>query len=107
MRSPNASSENLIMSRRSRLGSPTRCWRSIMNNLSELAYRIDPAQWVERELGFQPRDWQKQFLRTPRGAQVAVLTARQVGKTTAASWAIAHTMITAPGSLSVIACPAQ
>jgi Terminase large subunit, T4likevirus-type, N-terminal len=78
-----------------------------MNNLSELAYRIDPAQWVERELGFQPRDWQKQFLRTPRGAQVAVLTARQVGKTTAASWAIAHTMITAPGSLSVIACPAQ
>jgi hypothetical protein len=38
---------------------------------------------------------------------VAVLTARQVGKTTAASWAIAHTMITEPGSLSVIACPAQ
>jgi hypothetical protein len=78
-----------------------------MNNITELAYRIDPALWVERELGFQPSDWQKQLLRIPRGAQAAVLTARQVGKTTAASWAIAHTMINHPGSLSVIACPAQ
>jgi hypothetical protein len=36
-----------------------------------------------------------------------VLTARQVGKTTVAAWAIAHTMVLYPGSLSVIACPAQ
>jgi hypothetical protein len=36
-----------------------------------------------------------------------VLTARQVGKTTAAAWAIGHTMLFSPGSLSVIACPAQ
>jgi hypothetical protein len=78
-----------------------------MNNLTELAFSIDPALWVERELGFQPSDWQKQLLRARRGAQVAVLTARQVGKTTAASWAMAHTMIFQPGSLSVIACPAQ
>jgi hypothetical protein len=78
-----------------------------MNNLIELAYRVDPALWVDRELGIKPSDWQKQLLRAPRGAQVVVLTARQVGKTTAASWAMAHTMITQPGSLSVIACPAQ
>jgi hypothetical protein len=35
------------------------------------------------------------------------LTARQVGKTTTAAWAIAHAMVFMPGSLSVIACPAQ
>ena len=73
----------------------------------DLAYAIDPALWVERELGVQPTEWQKQLLRAPRGAQLAALTARQTGKTTAASWAIAHTMLYQPGSLSVIACPAQ
>ena len=36
-----------------------------------------------------------------------MLTARQVGKTTTAAWAIAHAMVFVPGSLSVIACPAQ
>jgi hypothetical protein len=46
-------------------------------------------------------------LRAPRGAQIAVLTGRQIGKTTTVSWAIAHTLIYQPGSLSVIACPAQ
>ena len=35
------------------------------------------------------------------------LTARQVGKTTTAAWAIAHYMLFTPGGLSVIACPAQ
>jgi terminase large subunit-like protein len=43
----------------------------------------------------------------PRGASILALTARQVGKTTTAAWAIAHTMIFTPGSLSVIACPTQ
>src|SRR6202012_4596448 len=31
----------------------------------------------------------------------------QVGKTTTAAWGIAHAMLFRPGSLSVIACPAQ
>jgi hypothetical protein len=35
------------------------------------------------------------------------LTARQVGKTTTATWAIAHHMVFTPGGLNVIACPAQ
>ena len=39
-----------------------------MNNLIELAYRVDPALWVDRELGIKPSDWQKQLLRAPRGA---------------------------------------
>ena len=36
-----------------------------------------------------------------------VLTARQVGKTTVAAWAMAHFMLYTPGGLSVIACPSQ
>jgi Terminase large subunit, T4likevirus-type, N-terminal len=47
------------------------------------------------------------FVRSPRGSSILALTARQVGKTTTAAWAIAHSMVFTPGSLSVIACPAQ
>ncbi len=78
-----------------------------MNAIRDLAYAIDPALWVQKELGVTPAEWQSQFLRAPQGASIVVLTARQVGKTTAASWAIAHFMLFTPGSLSVIACPAQ
>ena len=45
--------------------------------------------------------------RAARGASIIALTARQVGKTTTAAWAIAHYMLFTPGGLSVIACPAQ
>jgi hypothetical protein len=78
-----------------------------MSQQRELAYAIDPALWVRRVVGVEPMAWQDQFLRAPRGASIAVLTARQVGKTTTAAWAVAHFMIYGPGSLSVIACPAQ
>ena len=42
-----------------------------------------------------------------RWEPILALTARQVGKTTTAAWAIAHYMLFTPGGLSVIACPAQ
>ena len=58
-------------------------------------------------LGVVPTAWQEIFLRAPRGASILALPARQVGKTTTAAWAIAHAMLFMPGSLSVIACPAQ
>jgi hypothetical protein len=77
------------------------------SHLRELAYRLDPVVWVREVIGETAYDWQQTFLRAPRGASIAVLTARQVGKTTTAAWAIAHAMIFYPGSLSVIACPAQ
>jgi hypothetical protein len=79
----------------------------MMSKLRELAYRIDPALWVNAVIGVKPADWQAKFLRAPGGASIIVLTARQVGKTTVAGWAIAHVMLHHPGSLSVIACPAQ
>jgi Terminase large subunit, T4likevirus-type, N-terminal len=63
--------------------------------------------WVAEVLGFEPAPWQQQFLRAPLGASIVALTARQVGKTTAATWGIAHSMLFRPASLSVIACPAQ
>ena len=58
-------------------------------------------------LEITPHDWQKTFLRVPRGASIAVLTARQVGKTTAAAVGMAHSAVFMPGSLSVVACPSQ
>ena len=78
-----------------------------MSHLREIAYRVDPVLWVREVLGVTPTAWQETFLRAPRGASILALTARQVGKTTTAAWAIAHAMIFTPGSLSVIACPAQ
>jgi Terminase large subunit, T4likevirus-type, N-terminal len=78
-----------------------------MRNDHELAYRIDPALWVREVLKIEPDDWQQQFLRAPRGAQIIALTARQVGKTTVAAWAIAHAMWFATAELNVIACPSQ
>lgn len=78
-----------------------------MTPLRELAYQIDPVLWVREVLGFQPAPWQEQFLRAPKGASIVALTARQVGKTTVAAWAIAHHMVFTPNGLNVIACPAQ
>jgi hypothetical protein len=78
-----------------------------MSNLRELAYRIDPALWVREVLGVEPTKWQEEFLKAPRGASILALTARQCGKTTTAAWAIAHAALFLPGSLSVVACPAQ
>ncbi|MGA9038579.1 MAG: terminase, partial [Pseudolabrys sp.] len=79
----------------------------MMNKPREIAYRIDPVLWVREILGVTPATWQETFLRAPRGASILALTARQVGKTTTAAWAIAHFMRFTPGSLSVIGCPAQ
>jgi Terminase large subunit, T4likevirus-type, N-terminal len=78
-----------------------------MSKLRDIAYQIDPALWVSQVLGVEPAPWQEQFLRAPKGASIIALTARQVGKTTTAAWAIAHYMLFKPGGLSVIACPAQ
>ena len=78
-----------------------------MNPYRETAYRLNSARWVRDVLGMSPTAWQEKFLRAPRGALILALTARQVGKTTTAAWAIAHFMVFTSGSLSVIACPAQ
>src|ERR1700722_9091467 len=84
-----------------------RKWGASMSNLRDIAYRLDPALWVGNVLNMTPAGWQEDFLRAPQGASLLVLSARQVGKTTTASWGIAHSMVFTPGSLSVIACPAQ
>jgi hypothetical protein len=78
-----------------------------MSEYSEIAYRLDPVPWVTNVIGTTPEPWQETFLRAPRGSSLLALTARQVGKTTTAAWAIAHAMLFRPGSLSVVACPAQ
>lgn len=78
-----------------------------MGELLDIAFRLDPALWVRGVLKVQPTRWQEQFLRAPRGCSIAALTARQCGKTTTAAWAMAHAAVFRPGSLSVVACPAQ
>jgi len=78
-----------------------------MSNLREVAYRLDPVSWVREVLSVEPQRWQEDFLRAPRGASILALTARQCGKTTTAAWAMAHVAVFLPGSLSVVACPAQ
>lgn len=78
-----------------------------MNNVREIAYRLDPVLWVREILNTTPASWQETFLRAPLGASILALTARQCGKTTAAAWAMAHAAVFMPGSLSVVACPAQ
>ncbi len=78
-----------------------------MSPLREIAYRLDPVLWVREVLSVTPTPWQETFLRAPRGVSILALTARQVGKTTTAAWGISHSMSFTPGSLSVIACPAQ
>ena len=67
-----------------------------MSKLRSIAHHIDPVLWVRHELGVEPADWQQQFLRAPKGASIIALTARQVGKTTTAAWAIAHYMLFTP-----------
>jgi hypothetical protein len=78
-----------------------------MNPVREIAYRLDPVLWMREVLGITPHEWQETFLRAERGASIVVLTARQVGKTTAAACGMAHSAIFMPGSLSVVACPTQ
>ena len=67
---------------------PQRLWRSLMSNLGEVAYRIDPALWVRHILGVEPTKWHEDFLRAPRGAPT-LATARQhdrhVGQNNSAS----------------------
>jgi hypothetical protein len=78
-----------------------------MTALHSLAYKLDPALWVKEVVKIEPAPWQRHFMSAPRGASILALTARQVGKTTTAAWAIAHQMMFFPGSLSIIVCPAQ
>ena len=78
-----------------------------MNKLREVAYRIDPVLWVREILKHDADPLAGDIpARAARGFHFG-LTARQVGKTTTAAWAMAHSMLFTPGSLSVIACPAQ
>jgi Terminase large subunit, T4likevirus-type, N-terminal len=79
----------------------------MMNNLSEVAYQVDPALWVRKVLGVEPQNWQEEYLRAPKGASILVLAARQAGKTSTAAWAMANAALFMPGSLSVVACPVQ
>src|ERR1019366_601910 len=46
----------------------------MMNNLREIAYRVDPVLWVRETLDMTPTPWQETFLRSPQGASILALT---------------------------------
>jgi hypothetical protein len=71
---------------------------------ADLRLALDPAQLL-RQGGLDPDDWQEQLARSERS--VLVLTGRQVGKTTAATAAVAHEALYRPGSLSLILAPTE
>src|SRR2546421_332646 len=50
-----------------------------MNELHELAYRIDPALWGRKMLGMDPAPWEQQFLRAPLGASISAPSTRRGG----------------------------
>ena len=78
-----------------------------MQTQLQIAYHLDPALWARKVLGIEPHAWQEKYLRARQGQRIAVLTARQVGKSTVAAVGIAHTAVLTPGSTSVVASPTQ
>jgi len=78
-----------------------------MQTQLQIAYHLDPALWARKVLGIEPHAWQEKYLRARQGQRIAVLTARQVGKSTVAAVGIAHTAVLMPGSTSVVASPTQ
>ena len=76
------------MNRNSRRASRKHYWRiDHEHQHREIAYRLDPVLWVREVLGMTPRALAGEISARTRGASILVLTARQVGKTTAAAWA--------------------
>ena len=78
-----------------------------MRTQLEIACRLDPSIWMREVFGMTPHAWQETYLRAPQGQCIAVLSSRQVGKSTVAAVGAAHTAVYTPGSLSVVACPTQ
>ena len=68
-----------------------------MSTYVKLLIGLIPRCGCARSWGSRRPPGRRQFLRAPRGASILTLTARQVGKTTTAAWAMAHTAIFHPG----------
>lgn len=49
----------------------------------------DPVEWIEETQPFAPDPWQAKLLRDP-GDNIALCCARQIGKTLATAWKVAH-----------------
>ena len=74
---------------------------------SALARAIDPALLAEAA-GIQAYNWQKTFLRNPKGKKRRLALAhRQAGKTQTCALLCLHIAMTEPGSLIVVLSPGQ
>ena len=73
-----------------------------LQNISE---SLDPALYARR-VGFDPYEWQTKAL-DPTRHRIALLSARQVGKSTVVAVRAVHTAIFHPRSLIIIVSPSQ
>lgn len=78
---------------------------NLKNYLSKIAESLDPVLYAKR-CGFHPYEWQKIAL-DPTRSRIAVLSARQVGKSTIIAVRACHKAVYAPGSLILIVSPSQ
>jgi hypothetical protein len=78
-----------------------------MGALRRVAHALDPALWSAEALGLPLDPWQRRLVMAPRGSRCIALVHRQAGKSTAASVAVAHTLVHRPRSTSLALAPTQ
>lgn len=71
----------------------------------DLAFGLDPVL-VAEEMGLEPDQWQRQFLRSP-APRTLLNCSRQSGKSTATALLAAHTALYDPGALVLLLSPTQ
>jgi hypothetical protein len=69
-----------------------------------LAHRLSPSAWVKDRVGLDPDPWQADLLDAGGGEDI-VIAARQVGKSAAASWLAAHTLVHNPNEVVIVGAP--
>lgn len=75
-----------------------------------LLHTIKPSRWVADVLGVRPDPYQTLILDahlTSSLREVALLAGRQSGKSTLASWIVAHTLVHKPNAVAIAAAPAM
>lgn len=77
----------------------------LKNYLRQIAETLDPVEYAHR-IGFKPFEWQCEALDITRN-RIAVLSARQVGKSTVIAVRATHRAIFYPNSLILIVSPSQ
>lgn len=74
--------------------------------MSSLRHALDPVAFAVERLGFDPDEWQREFLRST-SAQALLLCTRQAGKSTASALLALHTALYRSQALVLLLSPSQ